>query len=174
MRTIRPRPMPSRTLQVDAFVLLRRPATDAFQGFHVFSAEQGALLVFQRIPRKPSPGKSVSKTASAHLSLDLFDEVSLLLESSNQGQTWFVREPRLLARHATIGGSYESLRFASALAALIARNPVHEESRPAVTQLLRTAFSAFATAARPDIVYFKSVYCFARDEGYPVKQEWFP
>jgi hypothetical protein len=166
--------MPSRTLQVDAFVLLRRPPTDAFQGFNVFSAEQGTLLVFQRIPRKPSTGKSASKAASAHLSLDLFDEVSLLHESSNQGQTWFVKEPRLLARHAAIGRSYESLRFASGLAALIARNPVHEESRPAVAELLRTAFAAFATAARPEIVFFKSIYCFARDEGYPVKQEWLP
>jgi TRAP-type C4-dicarboxylate transport system substrate-binding protein len=22
------------------------------------------------------------------------------------------------------------------------------------------------------VVYFKALYCFARDEGYPVKQEW--
>lgn len=114
------------------------------------------------------------KSGANRLLLDLFDEVSLDLESSNQGRSWFVREARLLARPIGIGASYEALRQASALASLITRNPVHEESRPAVAELLRTAFAAFATAARADIVYFKSLYRFARDEGYPIKQQWFP
>jgi len=39
---------------------------------------------------------------------------------------------------------------------------------------LRTAFTAFAASDRPDIVYLKSLYCFARDEGHPLKQQWFP
>lgn len=165
--------MPGRTLQTDAFVLLKRPPTDAFQGFNVFSAEHGALLVLQRVPKKKAPGAGASRpAASAHLALDLFDEVTLLLESSNEGRTWFIKEARLDARHPTIGRSYDTLRFASALAALIARNPVHEDSRTPVAALLRTAFAAFALAARPDIVFFKSLYCFARDEGYPVKQQW--
>ena len=30
------------------------------------------------------------------------------------------------------------------------------------------------TGPRPDIVYFKSVYRFARNEGYPLKEQWFP
>ena len=77
-------------------------------------------------------------------------------------------------RHADLGRSYDALRFASALAALVARNPVEEESRAAVTDLLRGALAAFASGARPDIVYFKSVYRFARGEGYPLKQQWFP
>ncbi|HWA08722.1 MAG TPA: hypothetical protein VG838_04560 [Opitutaceae bacterium] len=154
--------MPGRLLQTDAFVLLKRPPADAFQSFTVFSAEYGALLVLQRLPKKSAAGPV----------LDLFDEASLQLESSNQGQTWFVKEPRLLVRHAMIGRSYDALRFASALAALVARNPVHEESRAAVAALLRSAFAAFETATRPDIVYFKSLYRFARDEGYPVRQQW--
>ncbi|MSU69981.1 MAG: hypothetical protein EXS39_04245 [Opitutaceae bacterium] len=166
--------MPGRTLQTDAFVLLRRPPTDVFQSFSVFSAVHGALLILQRMPKKASPDPASSRRAAPHLALDLFDEVALLLESSNQGRTWFVKEPRLITRHAAIGRSYDSLRFASALAGLIARNPVHEDSRLVVAALLRAAFAAFATAPRPDIVFFKSLYCFARDEGYPVKQQWFP
>jgi hypothetical protein len=157
--------MPGPQLQTDAFVLLKRPATDAFHSFSVFSAEHGALLVMQRIPKK---------SASAAVILDLFDEVSLLLESSNEGRSWFVKEARVLRRAEGIGRSYESLRHASALAALIARNPVHEEGRAQVAALLRTAFDAFATAARPDIVFLKSLYRFARDEGYPLKEQWFP
>ena len=162
-------------LQTDAFVLRKRPASDTFQGFNVFSAEHGALLVHQRLPKGGSrAGGTAAKASSTSTVLDLFDEVSLRLESSNQGQTWFVQEVRLITRHADIGRSYETLRHASFLAALVARNPVHEDSREAVAGLLRTAFASFASGARPDLVWFKSLYCFARDEGYPVKQQWFP
>ena len=154
--------VPSLILQTDALVLLKQPPADAFQTFTVFSASHGALLVLQRL----------SKTNTGGGVLDLFDEASLMLESSNQGRSWFVRETRLINRHAGIGRSYDSLRFASALAALVARNPVPDESRPTVTALLQAAFTAFAESARPDVIHFKSLDRFARDEGYPVKQEW--
>ncbi len=163
--------MPGLPLQTDGFVLLKRPPTDAFQGFNVFSAEHGALLVHQRLSRGRG---TTAKTTVTTVALDLFDEVSLRLESSNQGQTWFVQETRLITRHADLGRSYETLRHASALAALVARNPVHEDGRTQVAALLRQAFASFAAGARPDLVWFKSLYCFARDEGYPVKQQWFP
>jgi hypothetical protein len=106
------------------------------------------------------------------VALDLFDEADLWLESSNQGRTWFVKEARLLTRHGAIGRSYDTLRFASAFAAIIARNAVPEESRARVYALVRQTFTVFGTAARPDLVYLKALYCFARDEGYPVKQDW--
>lgn len=157
--------MPGLPLQTDGFVLLKRPATDSFQGFTVYSADQGPLLVLQRLSKK---------AAVATPPLDLFDEVSLHLESANQGQTWFVKETQLITRHANLGRSYETLRFASALAALVARNTVSEESRPAVASLLRQALASFASGARPELVWFKSLYRFARDEGYPLKEEWFP
>lgn len=157
--------MPGLPLQTDAFVLLKRPPSDAFQGCNVFSAEHGPLLVLQRLAKTGSAGA---------LALDLFDEVSLRLESANQGQTWFVLEARLVTRHADLGRSYATLRHASALVALVARNPVHEDSRAAVAALLRQALASFAAGAPPDLVWFKSLYLFARDEGYPVKQEWLP
>jgi recombinational DNA repair protein (RecF pathway) len=157
--------VPAQSLATAGFVLLKRPPSDAFQSLTVFSVEHGGLLVFQRLPRKSAP---------ATTALDLFDEAELMLESSTQGRTWFVKEARLLTRQGGIGRSYETLERACLLAALIARNPVHEESRPAVAALLREAFTAFASGPRPDVIYFKSLYRFARDEGYPLKQEWFP
>ncbi len=159
--------MPGLPLETDAFVLARRPPSDSFQSFTLFSAEHGSLLVVQRLTKKAA-------SSTTAVTFDLFDEVSLQLESSNLGQTWFVKETRLLTRHPGLGRSYESLTAASDLARLIARNPVHEESRAAVAALLRQALASLATGARPDIVWFKSLYCFARDEGYPVKQQWFP
>ena len=157
--------MPAPSLQTDAFVLLKRPPAESFQTFTVFSAEHGTLLVLQRMAAKSAPTR---------VALDLFDEAALIAESSNQGRTWFLKEVRLLNRPSGIGRSYETLRHASAFAALLARNPVPVESRVAVAGLLRTALAAFAAGARPDVVFFKSLYRFARDEGYPLKEHWFP
>jgi len=157
--------VPGQTLTAEAFVIEKRPPADAFQTFVLFSAEHGNLLALQRLPRKPS---------GSHVAPDLFDEVSAFLESSNQGRTWFVKEVRIVTRRSAIGRSYDALRFASALAAVVGRNPVHEESRESVARLLRTALDAFCEAERPDIVHLKGLYLFARDEGYPVKQEWLP
>ena len=72
------------SLQTEAFVLHRRPPAESFQSFTVFSAEHGTLQTLQRIG-----GKNAAP-------LDLFDAVALVLESSNQGRTWFIRESRLI------------------------------------------------------------------------------
>ncbi len=157
--------MPAQSLATTGFVLLKRPPGDRFQTLTVFSPAEGLLAVLQRLPRKSGATSS---------SLDLFDEAELMLESSNQGRTWFIKEARLLTRPSGIGRSYEALERACTLGALVARNPVHEESRTLVAALLREAFHAFANAPRPDVIYFKSLYRFARDEGYPLKQEWYP
>jgi hypothetical protein len=157
--------MAAQTLTADAFVLVKRPAAaDGWFSLTLFSGEHGSLSALQRLPKR---------SAGSQVLLDLFDEVSVILESSNQGRTWFVREARLIARQAALGRSYAALQAASAFALLLARNPVSPESRLGVLELLRTAFAAFARSNRPEIVGFKSWYCFARDEGYPVKQEWF-
>jgi recombinational DNA repair protein (RecF pathway) len=156
------------TLTTNAFVLLRRPSTsDAFQAISVFSESQGGLLILQRVSKSKRPA------AVNSVMLDLFSEAELVLESSNQGHTWFVRDARVLRSAEGIGRDYEALRCASAFAALVAQNAVSEESRAKVYALLRRAFAAFATAPRPDAAYVKCVYCLARDEGYPVKQQWF-
>lgn len=157
--------MPSLPLSTVAFVLEKRPPSDTFRTFAVFSPEHGPLLILQRLAKK---------NATLAPPLDLFDEAALDLESSNQGQTWFVREARILVRHADLGRSYDTLRLASALATLVARNAVSPEGRAAAADLLRTALAAFASGARPDLVWFKSLYRFARDQGYPLKEQWFP
>lgn len=122
------------------------------------------LTVFVRVPKK----------AASRVALDLFDEAALELESSNQGRTWFVREVRIIARATAIGRSYEALLAASTLATVIARNPPSPESCGPAAALLRTALGAFDTPADPGIVLFKSLYRFARDEGYPLAQQWLP
>jgi hypothetical protein len=151
-------------LNTEAIVLEKRPAAaDGWENYRLFTPESGLLSALRR---------QTKKIAAADVALDLFDDAEIGLESANQGRSWFIREARIRMRHADIGRSYEALLAASAFTRLIAHNPVGPESRLAVMTLLREALAAFATRLRPEIVLLKSVYRFARDEGYPVRQEW--
>ena len=157
--------MPGLSLQTDAIVLVKRPPAESFQTYTVFTASHGAFHALQRVPKKPSPGR---------FALDLFDEVALVLDASRGDGPRFVNEARLLNRYTGIGRDYDRLRLAGMFTQLVARNPVSPETRGAVYALLRTALAAFATAAPAEVVWFKCLYCFARDEGYPVAQQWRP
>lgn len=157
----------SPSLSTDAIVLQRHPPSERFQRLALFSPTEGNLTALQRITTR--------KNAPEATPADLFDELQLRLETGRQGGTlWFVKESRLTRRHIGIGRNYEALRFASELAMLVLRNPVSAESLAPVYTLLQQAFAAFGTGTRPDVVAFKSLYCFARDEGYPLKQQWLP
>jgi len=157
--------MPGQQLQTSAFILAKQlSGSDKFEQLTVFSGEHGLLHCLCRV--------APSKTASPPL--DLFDEAALWLESTNQGRTWFIKEHRFIQRHTGIGRSYDTLRAAAAFTQLLNRNPVSDESRPVIAALLRTSFAALAAGGRPDIVWLKTLYSFLRDEGYPVKQQWWP
>lgn len=158
--------MPGPTLSLRALVLTKPPPAESFQTHQVFGDTEGLLRALRRIPRRATVD---------HVPLDLFDEAQLLLETPREGGgIWFVKEARLLHRETGLGRSYEALAAASRLATLVTRNPVPAESRAAVYRLLQTAFAALATGGRPEVVQFKGTYCLARDEGYPLKQQWFP
>jgi hypothetical protein len=170
--------MPGQQLQTIGFVLTKQPSgSDAFEQLITFSAEHGVLHCLRRFARGKSKPANLARRSSASRSegwLDLFDEAELWLESSNQGRTWFIKEHQFIQRHDGIGRSYEALQAAAALGALISRNPVSDESRAAVSELLRSSFGALAAGGRPDIVWLKGLYRFLRDEGYPAKQQWWP
>lgn len=156
--------MPALAISISGCILRKFPAEDTWQTLQAFSAEHGLITLRQRLSRRTS--------GATNPMLDLFDDAELTLESSNQGQTWFLKEARILVRRTAIGTRYPALLQAGAIAALVARNSVPEESRAKVAALLQTALDALAAGHRPEAVYAKSLYCFARDEGYPVQQHW--
>jgi hypothetical protein len=168
--------VPGQQLQTSAFILAKQPSgSDKFEQLTAFSGEHGVLHCLIRIPQ-PNPASSGrrSSVSRSEGSLDLFDEAELWLESSSQGRTWFIKEHRFLQRHPGIGRSYNTLLAAAAFTKLLHRNPVSDESRPVVAGLLRSSFSVLAAGGRPDIIWLKTLYSFLRDEGYPVKQQWWP
>lgn len=165
--------MPGEQLTTTAFILGRQTSgSDNFEQLTAFSEEHGVLLCLARLPKSSPPSARRNSAAPSEARLDLFDETELSLESSSQGRTWFIKEHRLVRRFTGLGRSYDALRTAAALAALITRNPVPDESRVPIAALLRQSLASLEGGARPDLVWLKSLFVFLRDEGYPVKQQW--
>jgi hypothetical protein len=135
-----------------------------------FSPTDGLLTALLRPSRNQKQDTSPAP--------DLFDRLALTLQHGRNSPgdgPWFVREHRLLVRHAAIGRDYPTLAAASRLARLVTRNPGPQDSRAAIDALLAQAFAALTRAGtRPEAIYFKSLYCLSRDEGLPLKQEWLP
>jgi hypothetical protein len=158
--------------QTEAHLLSLAPHTGDHLVLTCFSPADGLLTALLRPARG---GKAASTAAPAP---DLFDRLALELNHARGGSAsgpWFVREHRVLQRHAGIGRDYATLAAASRLARIVIKNPTPEDSRHAIDALLAQAFSAFARpAARAELVFFKSLYCLARDEGLPLKQHWLP
>jgi recombinational DNA repair protein (RecF pathway) len=155
--------MSGQLLTTQALALARVPTGDNWLRVTAFSADHGILDCLQRIARR---------SASRSPPIDLFDEVQVSLESRNQGRTWFVGEVTVIGRHAGLSASYAALRDACRFAQVLARNPVPDESRAAVYALLKRALEAWAAGSRPEVIYLKSLFLLARDEGYPVREEW--
>lgn len=162
--------MPSPLHQTEAHLLALAPHTGDHLVLTCFSAADGLFVAMLRAARAAKPDAAPAP--------DLFDRLALDLNHARgapAGGPWFVRDHRILARHAGIGRDYPTLAAASRLARVVAKNPIPEDSRAAIDALLAQAFAAFARpGARPDLVLFKSLYLFARDEGLPLKQQWLP
>jgi len=154
--------MPSLLLSLDGIVLSKEPSGDSWLRLIVFSAHHGNTLCLKRLSHKKS----------TEASIDLFDQLHVNLESRNQGRSWFISEHQHLNNFQQIGKNYDSLVFASRFAKILVKNTLHEESRLHVYQLFQNALKAWNTGIRPEVTFLKSIYLLARDEGYPVKEDW--
>ncbi len=148
------------TFHTTAFVLFKRPPASSFIRLTLLSAEHGLLSGLHRLSRPTG------------LPVDLFDELSFVVDTPALGDSVFLRDVSLLRRFDGIGQHYERLRHASALANLIIHNPIAAENQLRLHTLVAQALPAFAASQRPDIVFFKCVASVARDEGLPLRQQW--
>ena len=156
--------MPGPTLLIDGYVLRREPTGENWVRVTLLSPEAGVVHFLQRFARR-----SPSSTP-----IDLFDRVTATLERKTPSGVWFAREARVTARHPGLGRRYPVLREACAFAWILSSNPVHEDSRESVFKLLGHGLQAWERGEREDVVAFKCLYIFARDEGYAVKEGWWP
>ena len=147
-----------------ALILSLAPSGESFLKLTALSAETGAFFCLKRISPK-NPLKDMP---------DLFDTAEIDLETSKQGNALFVRDYRTLNRRSAIGTNYRKLQSASEFCALLAKNGPHMGEYAQLYQLAERSLDAFAERATPSIVLLKSVYLLLKDEGYPVRESWWP
>ena len=148
----------------EALVLKTEPSGESFIKLYVLSVESGIFLCMKR----------VSKKANSSTIPDLFDTAVILLETSQQGTVRFVKEYQLKQRRVVIGQNYRSLRSASRLSQLLVKNASHMPESEWLFRLTERAFDAFAAGKAPDVVLLKSLFLLLKDEGYPVRESWWP
>jgi len=156
--------MPGPTLLIDGIVLLRESTGETWLKITLLSPEEGVVHFLQRISHHTLSASPV----------DLFDRVNATLERRTSSGIWFAREVRVNTRHPGLGHRYPALREACVFARVLSSNPVHEDTRKSVFDLLARALQAWERGDREDVVGFKCLYVFARDEGYAVKEGWWP
>lgn len=153
--------MPGPIETMEGVVLLREASGETWDRITLLSPDTGIVQFLQR--RSKKAGTTI---------LDLFDRVSVVLERKDGSATRFSREIRIQRRLSGLGQRYDSLREACQFARILMDNPVHEDSRQEVDALLEQALAAWERGDREDIVAFKSLFVFARGEGYAVREDW--
>lgn len=147
-----------------ALVLRIAPSGESFHKIDIVTPESGTFLCLKRILKK-NP-----QTAAA----DLFDTADIHLETSKQGTARFVKDYQLVHRRSSIGQSYRKLQHASDFCALIAQNGPHMADPAALYQITERTLDAFAERELPAVVFLKAIYILLKDEGYPVRESWWP
>lgn len=148
----------------EALVLLTEPSGESFLKLHLLTVEHGVFLCLKRVAKKS--GRSPTP--------DLFDQCVVKLELSKQGTLHFVTDYELIKRRETIGQRYQSLQDASSLSRLLVQNAAHLPESEALFSLTSQALDAFATGKASEVVLFKALFRLLQDEGYPVRESWWP
>jgi len=153
--------MAAHELQTSGLVLATADSGERHRRLHILSPTEGRVIALWRRSSKQSGGGP-----------DLFDQAQFHLESSGQSKSWFLKEYRLEQRREGLARRYRSFQLAARLADLIWRNLPHSEFFEPVSQLAAEALDAFADSPLPRCVYLKSIYRYAAEEGYAVRQQW--
>ncbi len=154
--------MAGAAVQVSGIILKHEPSGEKFERLYLLTRDRGLVLMLMRRPS----AKSSSSIP------DIFDQVELLADQRPGSDFGFVKEARILRKRTGLGTSYPALARASEFALLLSRNLPREAQTDAIYTLCEKALDAWEGGLQPDIVFFKSLYLFARKEGYPVSQEW--
>ncbi|MGB0743025.1 MAG: hypothetical protein ACPGSB_00730 [Opitutales bacterium] len=143
----------------------KEPSGESFLKLHMLGPELGIQLCLKRISTK-----KLSQKASP----DLFDTADIQLDRSKHGTALFISDYHIQQRRSEIGSNYRALCMASELSNLFVENGGHMADLPALYQLAEHSLDAFASKLEPSVVYLKSLYVLLRDEGYPVRESWWP
>ena len=146
-------------------VLRKEPSGESFLKLHLLGPELGCVLCLRRVSSKKQSHKAAP---------DLFDTAEVQLDAAKTGTAQFVGDYQVIRRRSDIGLSYRALRYASDFSNLLIANGSHMADLHLLHQLAEKSMDAFAAQLEPSVVYLKSVYLLLKDEGYPVRESWWP
>ena len=147
-----------------ALVLRIAPTGESFQKIEILTRETGYILCLKRISKKaPSPTPP-----------DLFDSADIILQSPRQGAARFINDYQLEKRRSSIGQSYRKLQCASEFCSFMAQNAPHMAEPALLYEITERTLDAFTEKKSPEVVALKALYLLLKDEGYPVREFWWP
>ena len=147
---------------LEGTTLSREDAGENHMRLVVFSQADGLRTV---LFRKPRHGKGNALP-------DLFDEVELSLQRSKPPGLPFVKEHQVTAKRRELALDHKRFELASRLARLYLDNGRHLLEPESFASLLASALSSLCRGGATQVVYFKTLFVFARQEGLPVKESW--
>lgn len=143
-------------------VLGRIEQGERYWRFQLFNPDEGPIEALWR---------RSSKVAS-HAPPDLFQVIAASLNRAGKSKLPFITEFALKEGYAELAHSYPALKEATGFTRTIWQNLRHAEFFAPLFDLTTQALAAFASGLDPEVVHFKALYRFAREEGYPVKEQW--
>jgi hypothetical protein len=103
---------------------------------------------------------------------DLYQTGQLVADRKSSHQPAFFREFHLTESRTGLARSYDAMKAAARLGQFYENNLLHLETFDGPWELLEEALRALEAGALPAAILLKTCYCFARDEGYAVRNQW--
>ena len=156
--------MPSPVRSFQGVVLSREEKGERNLFLSMFSPKEGLVRVIKRLS-----GKRVSAPIP-----DFFDELDLRLRHPRTGgdSISFVEELRVLRRRPELAADRERLEAAFSIGRVFIENGSHLIEPAPYAELLQLSLDALSRGFPPSVVLMKTIYRFARVEGFPVKEDW--
>lgn len=146
----------------DMTVLFRDLRGESSLYIEAFSGRLGALSMMKRI--------SAKKTSALP---DIFDDIEASLNPSSSGDLKFVGGFEIRRRRTAIASDYGAFEDAAAIAGVVRRNGRHIEDTARLSARLRRSLDAIDAGMPSQAVRLKFLYLLVRDEGYPVREDFF-
>ena len=156
--------MPSLVRSFQGIVLSREEKGERNLFLSMFSPKEGLVRVIKHLS-----GKRVSAPMP-----DFFDELELRLRRPRTGgeSIPFVEEWRVLRRRPELAADRERLEAAFSIGRVFIENGSHLIEPAPYAELLQLSLDALSRGFPPSVVLMKTIYRFARAEGFPVKEDW--
>ena len=138
------------------------------------SGEHYTLLVFflREYGLQMTLCRKRSKASATVNEPDLFESGEVDIEKKGDSKPGFLKEFIPHNRYPGIARKYHVLEDACRLARYYEKNLVHMEFYDSAWELLHTALESFSEKRQSGVILLKSLFVFAKLEGYPVRDNW--